>query len=910
MAADSIGDVGDAEVQLFIEENSLNQRAADILFEATPAIRRAVLGQGSLSSCRDPNAGCIGRVRKAQNSAPVPAVQPPPSLDELEEFIGENGLEARAAESLRLAPPLVQRQVLDQGSLHSCRDPNAGCIGRLNRAQREGVSHLLPGAPPAEASPEEIDAFIDDNQLNERASEALRSIPPAVQRQILDQGSLRGCREPSAGCIGRIAKIQKSGEWASGPYEAPSHAELKAFIYDNELDERAAEVLSTAGPHVQRAVLDQGSLRTCRDPNAGCIGRIHRAQTSVRIPEAPRHQAYSKPVQHVQHVIADPTAEDIEWFISDNDLNERSSEALRGASAIVQRSVLEQGSLNGCREPSAGCIGRIAKAQREISNGTTYAAGPAFHAQQPVGASPREVEAFVAENELNERAAEALRGVSPMIQKIVLDGGPLQGCRDVNAGCIGRLAKAQKSPHLPPQSHWEPQIQAPAFEDVESFILENDLNERASDALRTCDPAVQRSVLDQGSLRGCRETSAGCIGRIAKACKAMNASGWVEPALAPAPAWQRGPPPGLSQPRWRSQPYPAAEQVRQAEYPLAPPHPEEIEQFISDNELNERASEILRSVPPAVQRQVLDQGSLQGCREPSAGCIGRVHKIQTEGAASAPRSSRFVEVSQEELQVFIDENELGERATGILLEVPPVVQRSVMDQGSLSGCRDTSAGLIGRVKKAQMAMKDGNLGGSGFAQPSGRGKGGPMAPAPRSGAAHALRDALAEDRQRGSKRHWDQGSSHVHPVADQRHYAAAPPPRSSSLGGGPPRGRAQQLFSVIEDFILEFELSERAAGALREVSPEVQEMVLQGGTLAGCRDNSAGCMGRIRKAQEQQQQAHQERPVKRARHFEANQQNWQAVPPPQERGYDKGGKGWGASQPQDAGKGHFRGKWS
>eukprot|EP00930_Biecheleria_cincta_P030698 TRINITY_DN21276_c0_g1_i1.p1 TRINITY_DN21276_c0_g1~~TRINITY_DN21276_c0_g1_i1.p1 ORF type:complete len:905 (+),score=178.73 TRINITY_DN21276_c0_g1_i1:64-2778(+) len=904
MAADGIGDVSDDEVQRFIEDNGLNQRAADILLEATPAIRRAVLSQGSLASCRDPNAGCIGRVRKAQNSAPVPA-QFPPALDEVEQFIGDNGLEARAAESLRLAPPQVQRTVLDQGSLHSCRDPNAGCIGRLNRAQRDGVSHLLPGAPPAEASPEEVDAFIEDNQLNDRASEALRSIPPAVQRQILDQGSLRGCREPSAGCIGRIAKIQKSGEWATGSYEAPSHAELKAFIYDNELDVRAAEVLSTAAPHVQRAVLDQGSLRTCRDPNAGCIGRIHRAQTAVRSPPAPRSQAYSRPVQHVQHFSdAGPTPEDIEWFITDNDLNERSAEALRGASATVQRSVLEQGSLQGCREPSAGCIGRIAKVQREISNGSTYAAAPSFHGrqvQQPAGASPREVEAFIAENELNERAAEALRGVSSTIQRIVLEQGPLRGCRDVNAGCIGRLAKAQKNPHLPTQSHWEPQVQAPAFEEVESFILENDLNDRASEALRTCDPAVQRSVLDQGSLRGCRETSAGCIGRIAKAGKAMNASSWVEPAPPPATAWQRGPPPGQSQPRRRTE---------QVQLEFVAPHPEEVEQFIIDNELNERASEILRSVPAAVQRQVLDQGSLQGCREPSAGCIGRVHKIQTEGTVATPRGSRFAEPTQEELQAFIEENELGERATGILLEVPPIVQRSVLDQGSLSGCRDTSAGLIGRVKKAQIAMKDGSLAGSGPAPPSSWGRGGPMVPAPRSGAAHALREALAEDRQRGSKRHWDHGSSRVQPVADQRHYA---PPRSSSWGGGPPRGGAKQLHRLIEDFILEFSLSERAAGALREVSPEVQELVLQGGTLAGCRDYSAGCMGRIRKAQEQvqaQQHVPQERPGKRARQYEASQQSWQAVPPPQERGYDKGGKGWEGSQTRDASKGHFKGKWS
>ena len=32
-----------------------------------------------------------------------------------------------------------------------------------------------------------------------------------IRGEVLEQGSLRGCREPSAGCIGRIAKAQCLG---------------------------------------------------------------------------------------------------------------------------------------------------------------------------------------------------------------------------------------------------------------------------------------------------------------------------------------------------------------------------------------------------------------------------------------------------------------------------------------------------------------------------------------------------------------------------------------------------------------------------------------------------------------------------------------------------------------------------
>ena len=42
----------------------------------------------------------------------------------------ENGLEERAAEALRAAPRWQQRHVMDQGSLATCRNPNAGLMGR------------------------------------------------------------------------------------------------------------------------------------------------------------------------------------------------------------------------------------------------------------------------------------------------------------------------------------------------------------------------------------------------------------------------------------------------------------------------------------------------------------------------------------------------------------------------------------------------------------------------------------------------------------------------------------------------------------------------------------------------------------------------------------------------------------
>ncbi|CAE7548960.1 unnamed protein product [Symbiodinium sp. CCMP2592] len=65
--------------------------------------------------------------------------------------------------------------------------------------------------------------------------------------QVLEQGSLRGCREPSAGCIGRIAKAQRSAHVAEDALQAPSTDELSAFAEQNSIGASCC-AKSRAGP--------------------------------------------------------------------------------------------------------------------------------------------------------------------------------------------------------------------------------------------------------------------------------------------------------------------------------------------------------------------------------------------------------------------------------------------------------------------------------------------------------------------------------------------------------------------------------------------------------------------------------------------------------------------------------------
>ncbi|CAK9076022.1 unnamed protein product [Durusdinium trenchii] len=660
------------EVETFIEENELNERAGEALRGAAPAVQRQVLEQGSLLSCREPSAGCIGRINKAQKTMDPALLAIPhisgPSVEELEDFIHDNSLDERAASALRTAAQWLQRQVLDQGSLHTCRDPNAGLMGRIRRARqpsqfsvqqasvppRKEVFNAFPGqtAPTARDTRPcyDIERFIEENCLNERAADALRSADSPVQQQVLDQGSLHGTREPSAACIGRISKIQRKARkrgWGS-----PSLDDVESFIYENRLDQRAAAALERAPPVVQRSLLSQGQLHgnTSRE----CMAQI-RAATS-------QEQYGAEPL------------DEVEQFISDNGVDTFAASKLREAHPDVQRWVLDQGSLSTCREPSAGCVGRIRKAEVALQEVSLPDHGNG-------ALPPDEVERFIEENRLNERAAEALRGILPEVQMEVMSQGSLATCREPSAGCIGRIAKAQAAFKQQPPARLT-LTPAPNIEDgdVEQFIVENDLSERAAEVLRSVPRQIQEQVLEQGPLRGCREPSASCIGRISKAQKSTRMN------------WS-------------------------AEGPSA----KELEAFIHDNSLSDRAVSILHEVPAMVQRAVLDQGSMRGCRDASAGCIGRIKKAQQalkDGTLEPRSGQRGTKRPYEEAPVrpdrglrrqvdgFIREHDLSDRAASVLREQQPEVQEIVLRGGSLRGTRDMSASCMGRIRKAQQEVAE------------------------------------------------------------------------------------------------------------------------------------------------------------------------------------------------------------
>merc|ERR1740123_2880196 len=98
---------------------------------------------------------------------------------------------------------------------------------------------------------------------------------------------------------------------------------------------------------------------------------------------------------------------------------------------------------------------------------------------QALGAAAPEVEQFILGNDLDEKAANALRSAGPHLQRYVLDLGGLEGCRSKSAGCLGRLTKAQSGAvqlgQATPAALGGDGAAMAGPEEVESFILQNQL---------------------------------------------------------------------------------------------------------------------------------------------------------------------------------------------------------------------------------------------------------------------------------------------------------------------------------------------------------------------------------------------------------------------------------------------------
>lgn len=199
------------EVDEFIRHNKVDESAAQDLRECPPEVQKRVLGRGDLNSARNPSAAVLVRIRDARvEERPSGRTLRPmglPSSAEVNTYIKANGVNEAAAAALRGCSPTVKRAVLSSGDVAGAFDPSAALIAKIRDVKAGGkgnVSLTMPGMPPPMPTAEEIDKFIENNDLDESAEQNLKACPPHVIAIVLGKGDLRGTRNPSSAVLSRI----------------------------------------------------------------------------------------------------------------------------------------------------------------------------------------------------------------------------------------------------------------------------------------------------------------------------------------------------------------------------------------------------------------------------------------------------------------------------------------------------------------------------------------------------------------------------------------------------------------------------------------------------------------------------------------------------------------------------------
>lgn len=285
----------------FCVDNMIDEKATEAFLMCDPEVQQLVMARGDLSDARNPSGALMGRIRDAKKAS-MPHV-------DVETFIAENDLDEKAMDALRDCAPEVQQTVMARGDLKDARNPSAALLGRIRDANAKGG--MFGGA----AKPHEVEKFILDNGLDERATDSLMSCSPQVQRMVIDRGGLSETRNPSSCVLGRIKDAKAGsggGSWGSPPMMMMQMmkgmmmkggfgkgggmsgfggggkgfgggckgGDIRRFCEENWLDDDAATQLMNESKAVQAAVMARGSLADARNPSAAVLGRIKDAKRS------------------------------------------------------------------------------------------------------------------------------------------------------------------------------------------------------------------------------------------------------------------------------------------------------------------------------------------------------------------------------------------------------------------------------------------------------------------------------------------------------------------------------------------------------------------------------------------------------------------------------------------------------
>eukprot|EP00441_Pelagodinium_beii_P012465 CAMPEP_0197707450 /NCGR_PEP_ID=MMETSP1338-20131121/127456_1 /TAXON_ID=43686 ORGANISM="Pelagodinium beii, Strain RCC1491" /NCGR_SAMPLE_ID=MMETSP1338 /ASSEMBLY_ACC=CAM_ASM_000754 /LENGTH=582 /DNA_ID=CAMNT_0043291375 /DNA_START=54 /DNA_END=1802 /DNA_ORIENTATION=- len=529
-----------------------------------------------------------------QNWVPQSGLMPVLNLDavtpampeEVEQFLILNPVEDKAAQQFRTMDPKSQRMCINKGTLQGARDTTAAFIGRMSQVRgifRNAVSASAQAAAGgmvmsgqqsggnldqiAPATPQEVEMFLMSNPMEGKVQDQFRNMDAKAQRLVLNRGSLE---DPMEG------KVQDQFR---------------------NMDAKA-----------QRLVLNRGSLEGSRDPTAAFIGRMVKIDQLVK-----------------------KSASNVDWICPSCGFTNfgRNMQCLKCHQPKPAETPV--------MAPMEGCGG--------MGGGMGYGMGGGMGGGM-MGGMGGGMDGGMMGGMGGCAGGGGMGGGMMGGMGGGMDGGMMGGMGvDMSGGMMGGMGGcaggygAMRNGGMMQQSAASPYGQAggaanamagvvPATPvEVEEFLILNPVEQKVADQLRNMDPAAQKLVLDRGSLEGARDPTASLIGRIVKIRKLMSGggmggggmqfqqSGGMQQFQQPAGMQQ------FQQFQQFQQPAPTAQQT-------IPATPEEVEQFLILNQVEQHAQDKFRAMNPQAQRWVINRGGLNNANDKTGAFIGRMVQVE------------------------------------------------------------------------------------------------------------------------------------------------------------------------------------------------------------------------------------------------------------------------------------------
>lgn len=191
------------------------------------------------------------------------------------------------------------------------------------------------GPPPAWPADGRVPWFCSTYGIDAGAERVLRQLHPELQRRLLDEGPVGG-PNPS---LELMSRIHRAESWEHG-------RATQVFFAGRHVDGHADSTFRNLPMELQRAIMTRGPLMS-PDASGELHARIREAAGGRGAPPEVR-SSYGDAVGH---------------FVRENNIDSSAGASLRSLTTEQQRNVMEEGSLDGTKNPSAVLMSRIKRAK-------------------------------------------------------------------------------------------------------------------------------------------------------------------------------------------------------------------------------------------------------------------------------------------------------------------------------------------------------------------------------------------------------------------------------------------------------------------------------------------------------------------------------------------------------------------